>query len=62
MTHFVPDEGVDSGPVILSRHVPIFTDDTLKELETRVHDSEHMLVIDTVRSLLDGSCGWEGKK
>ena len=51
MTHFVPDEGVDSGPLILSAEVPIHPDDTLATLESRVHDSEHRLIIETVRSL-----------
>jgi len=52
MTHFVPDEGVDSGPVIASAEVAISPDDDLVSLEARVHETERRLVIDTVRSLV----------
>jgi len=52
MTHFVPDAGVDSGPVILSAIVPILPDDTLASLETRVHTAEHRLIVETLKSLL----------
>jgi phosphoribosylglycinamide formyltransferase-1 len=51
MTHFVPDEGVDSGPVISLTTVAIMPDDDLASLEARVHDAEHALVVETVRSL-----------
>ncbi len=51
MTHFVPDEGVDSGPVIAVSKVAILPDDTLASLEARVHEAEHRLVVETVRSL-----------
>jgi len=53
MTHFVPDEGVDSGPVILAAEVPIHPDDTLATLEARVHVAEHRLIVDTVKRLID---------
>lgn len=53
MTHFVPDEGVDSGPLIAAVEVAIHPGDTLATLETRVHDSEHQLVVDTVKRLMD---------
>lgn len=51
MTHFVPDEDVDSGPVIALTTVAIMPDDDLASLEARVHDAEHALVVETVRSL-----------
>lgn len=53
MTHYVPDEGVDSGPVIAVAEVPIRADDDLASLSARVHDAEHRLVIDTVKNLID---------
>jgi len=49
MTHFVPDEGVDSGPVIASAEVAILPEDDLGSLEARVHETERRLVIDTVK-------------
>ncbi len=43
MVHWVPDERVDEGPVLLSEGVPILPGDTLEELEARVHAVEHAL-------------------
>lgn len=51
MTHFVPDEGVDSGPAILTVNVPILPDDTLATLEARIHSAEHRLILETIKSL-----------
>jgi len=53
MTHFVPDEGVDSGPVIRVETVPIYPGDALEDLETRVHAVEHRIVLETLESLCD---------
>ena len=52
MVHFVPDEGVDNGPVIAQQTVPIHTADTLSILEARVHATEHALVIDALQQLI----------
>jgi len=49
MVHLVPDEGVDSGPVILRETVPIYLDDTLETLEERVHAVEHRLLPAAIR-------------
>lgn len=51
MVHFVPDEGVDDGPVIATVEVPIEPDDTLDSLSDRVHDAEHALLVDALRQL-----------
>ena len=51
MTHFVPDEGVDSGPVIFAEEVPVFKGDRLDDFEKRVHEAEHALVIKTLKFL-----------
>lgn len=48
MVHLVPDEGVDSGPVLGQAVVPIFPDDTLDTLADRVHAVEHRLLVETV--------------
>jgi len=52
MIHFVPDEGVDVGPVIVSETVPILPQDTLADLEQRVHAAEHRLYVDALSRLL----------
>ncbi|OGX11131.1 MAG: phosphoribosylglycinamide formyltransferase [Omnitrophica bacterium RIFOXYB12_FULL_50_7] len=38
--HFV-DSGVDTGPVILQRKVPVLSNDTLETLEARIHSLEY---------------------
>jgi phosphoribosylglycinamide formyltransferase 1 len=51
MVHLVPDEGVDSGPVLAQALVEIHPDDDLAALETRVHSIEHELLIATLSGL-----------
>ena len=53
MVHLVPDEGVDNGPVLATETVPINKDDTLESLETRVHEVEHKLLVNTLKKILE---------
>lgn len=52
MVHLVPDEGVDNGPVLATEIVPIGKSDTLETLEARMHQTEHRLLVNTIRELL----------
>ena len=52
MVHQVPDEQVDVGPVLGSVEVPIYEDDTLATLESRVHRAEHELLVGTLTELV----------
>jgi len=52
MVHEVPDEGIDSGPVVLAEEVPILPGDTLDALAERVHGVEHRLIVEAVRRVL----------
>jgi formyltetrahydrofolate-dependent phosphoribosylglycinamide formyltransferase len=52
MVHLVPDEGVDTGPVLGQVRVPIHPDDTLESLETRVHAAEHELLVTTLAQVI----------
>jgi phosphoribosylglycinamide formyltransferase 1 len=54
MVHLVPDEGVDDGPVLATREVPICAGDTLAELEARVHAVEHVLLVEVLARLCAG--------
>lgn len=45
MVHLVPDEGVDDGPVLAQESVPIYFEDPLESLETRIHTVEHRLLV-----------------
>jgi phosphoribosylglycinamide formyltransferase-1 len=52
MVHFVPDEGVDNGPVVASEIIPIQQSDTIESLEERVHKVEHALLINALKTIL----------
>ena len=53
MVHYVPDEGVDVGPVIAQEVVSISADDTLESLEERIHKVEHRLLVQAIQQVLD---------
>lgn len=48
MVHWVPDEGVDVGPVIATESVPFRQNDTLADFAGRMHDVEHLLIVRAV--------------
>lgn len=52
MVHLVPDEGVDDGPVLAVREVPILSDDDRSTLEARIHAAEHELLVGAVAELV----------
>jgi folate-dependent phosphoribosylglycinamide formyltransferase PurN len=51
MVHRVPDDGVDNGPVLTCREVPIHPDDTLLSLTERIHAVERHLLVRTIGEL-----------
>jgi len=51
MVHLVPDEGVDAGPVLAQEEVPILPQDTLDDLEARIHAVEHRLLVQVLGQL-----------
>jgi len=52
MVHMVPDEGVDSGPVVLSERVDILDTDTRESLESRIHEVEHRIFVAAIDQLI----------
>ena len=52
MVHLVPDEGVDSGPVIATEIVAINNSDTLADLESQMHAVEHRVLIKAISTLI----------
>jgi len=52
--HFV-DEGVDSGPIILQRPVPVPPSRDRDELEDAIHLTEHALLPEAIRMIAAGS-------
>lgn len=53
MVHFVPDEGVDDGPVIAAREVPIIATDTLDSFTQRMHETEHELIVEALQRVIE---------
>jgi phosphoribosylglycinamide formyltransferase-1 len=51
--HFV-DEGVDSGPIILQRPVPVAPSRDWEETERAIHATEHELLPETIRLIAAG--------
>jgi phosphoribosylglycinamide formyltransferase-1 len=47
------DEGVDTGKIIAQRAVPVLPGDTPEILRDRVLETEHILLVETVRALTD---------
>ncbi len=51
--HFV-DEGVDTGPAILQRRVPVPASRERQVLEAAIHDVEHQLYPEAIRMIAEG--------
>lgn len=52
MVHLVPDAGVDNGPLLAREEVAILPNETLAELEERIHQVEHRLLVTTLQQLI----------
>jgi phosphoribosylglycinamide formyltransferase 1 len=52
--HFV-DEGVDSGPIILQRPVPVPPDRKWQTLEDAIHATEHALLPEAIKLIAQGT-------
>lgn len=50
--HYV-DEGMDTGPIIAQRAVPIYEGESLAQLEARIHEVEHELYPAVLKTLLE---------
>jgi phosphoribosylglycinamide formyltransferase-1 len=59
--HFV-DEGVDQGPIIMQRVVPVAPDDTRETLAGRVLKEEHILLPEALDLMAKGRILREGRK
>lgn len=59
--HFV-DEGMDSGPIILQRTVPVLDDDDEDTLAARVLEQEHIAYPRAIELFLNGALKVEGRK
>jgi phosphoribosylglycinamide formyltransferase 1 len=58
--HFV-DEGLDSGPIILQRCVPVLPEDEEETLTARILEQEHIIYPEAVRLFTEGKLKIEGR-
>jgi phosphoribosylglycinamide formyltransferase-1 len=54
--HFV-DSGMDTGPVIAQRTVPVLAGDTAERLHARIQEAEHEVYPEVVRGFAEGKFG-----
>jgi len=59
--HFV-DEGVDTGPIIVQRVVPVLDEDTVESLSDRILQEEHQAYPEAVRLWAEGRLRIEGRR
>lgn len=59
--HFV-DEGVDTGPIIVQKAVPVLEDDTEETLAARILQKEHEAYPEAVRLFFEGRLRVEGRR
>ncbi|MBN2111274.1 MAG: phosphoribosylglycinamide formyltransferase [Methanosarcinaceae archaeon] len=58
--HFV-DEGMDTGPIILQKCVPVLKDDTADTLAARILEQEHRVLPEAVKLFVEGKLKVEGR-
>jgi len=56
------DEGLDSGPIVVQRAVPVLDGDTPRTLSERILEQEHLAYPEAMRRLLAGSWKIEGRR
>ncbi|WP_406656100.1 phosphoribosylglycinamide formyltransferase [Methanolobus sp. ZRKC2] len=58
--HFV-DEGMDTGPIILQKCVPVLEGDTADSLSARILEQEHKILPEAVKLFVEGKLKVEGR-
>ncbi len=59
--HFI-DNGTDSGPIILQKTVPVYSDDSAEELQKRILNEEHKALPEAIKIILERKLKVEGRK
>ncbi|WP_319508947.1 phosphoribosylglycinamide formyltransferase [uncultured Methanolobus sp.] len=58
--HFV-DEGMDTGPIIIQKCVPVLDTDTADDLAARILEQEHNIFPESVKLFVEGKLKVEGR-
>jgi phosphoribosylglycinamide formyltransferase-1 len=45
------DAGTDTGPILLQRKVPVLPGDTPATLAARIHEQEHLAIVEAARMM-----------
>lgn len=56
------DEGVDTGPIILQKYMPVLDDDTLESLRQRILAEEHKALSEAIGLLINDQLKIEGRR
>jgi phosphoribosylglycinamide formyltransferase-1 len=56
------DEGLDSGPILVQRAVPVLAEDDVRSLRERILAEEHRALPEAVRALAEGRVVVEGRR
>jgi len=59
--HFV-DEGMDTGPIIVQRAVPVLEDDTAETLHARIQVEEHKAYPEALQLIAEGKLTLDGRR
>jgi phosphoribosylglycinamide formyltransferase-1 len=59
--HFV-DQGIDTGPIVVQRVVPILDDDTPATLHARIQEAERVAYPEAIAAALNGRITVEGRR
>jgi len=59
--HYV-DEGMDTGPIILQRSIPVLDRDTPESLHARIQEQEHIAYPSAIRLIAHGLVRTEGRR
>jgi phosphoribosylglycinamide formyltransferase-1 len=62
VTVHLVDAGLDSGPIVLQRAVPVHDDDTRDTLAARILVEEHRIYPEAVKRILDGGWRIDGRR
>jgi phosphoribosylglycinamide formyltransferase-1 len=56
------DEGIDTGPILVQRVVPVLDEDTPATLHARIQEQERLAYVEALRAVFQGPWRWSGRR
>ncbi|MCL4178218.1 MAG: phosphoribosylglycinamide formyltransferase [Verrucomicrobia bacterium] len=56
------DEGIDTGPILVQRVVPVRDDDTPASLHERIQEQERLAYLEALNAVFRGPIEWKGRR